>query len=232
MVSLEDAVIARLESHGERFEILVDPDLAAEFRREDSEVSVEDVLAVQEVFRDARKGDKASEEAMRKVFETADPLEVTPIILQRGTIQLTAEQRRQMIEDKRKKIISKIAREAINPQNGLPHPPKRIEKAMEEARVHVDPFKTVDEQVNIVLKAIRTKIPIKFEKVTVAIKIPGDRAGPAYGVISNFGKIKNEEWQSDGSWIAVVEIPGGLQDSFYQKINELTGGNVETRIIK
>jgi Predicted exosome subunit len=121
MVSLEDAVIARLESHGERFEVLVDPDLAAEFRREDSDVSVEDVLAVQEVFRDARKGDKASEEAMRKVFETADPLEVTPVILRRGTIQLTAEQRRQMIEDKRLKIINKIAREAINPQNGLPH---------------------------------------------------------------------------------------------------------------
>ncbi|HIH70581.1 MAG TPA: ribosome assembly factor SBDS, partial [Methanothermobacter thermautotrophicus] len=76
--------------------------------------------AVQEVFRDARKGDKASEEAMRKVFETADPLEVTPVILRRGTIQLTAEQRRQMIEDKRLKIINKIAREAINPQNGLP----------------------------------------------------------------------------------------------------------------
>ncbi|BDH79656.1 MAG TPA: ribosome assembly factor SBDS [Methanothermobacter sp.] len=232
MVSLEDAVIARLESHGERFEILVDPDLAAEFRKDESGADIEDILAVQEVFKDARKGDKASEETMRKLFQTDDPLEVAKIILKKGSIQLTAEQRRQMIKEKYKKIVNKIAREAINPQTGLPHPPKRIEKAMKEAKVHVDPFKTVDEQVNIVLKAIRTKIPIKFEKVKVAIKIPGETAGPVYGIISNFGKIIEEEWQKDGSWIAIVEIPGGLQDSFYQKMSEMTGGQVETKLLK
>ncbi|MCK9152064.1 ribosome assembly factor SBDS [Methanobacterium alcaliphilum] len=231
MVNLEDAVIARLESHGERFEILVDPDLSAEFKK-GSEIDIESVLAVEEVFKDAKKGDKASEEGMNKVFQSTDHLEVAAAIIMKGQIQLTAQQRREMLEEKHKEIVSTIAREAINPQTGLPHPPRRIEKAMEEAKVHIDPFKTVDEQVNIVLKAIRIKIPIRFEKVKVAMRMPGESAGGAYSTISQFGKIIKEEWQQDGSWIAVVEIPGGLQDSFYQKMSELTGGNVETKVIK
>lgn len=234
MVNLEDAVIARLESHGERFEILVDPDLSAEYRRGSNEsgIEIETVLAVEEIFKDAKKGDKASEEGMLKVFQSVDPLEVADTIIQKGQIQLTAQQRREMQEDKHKQIVAKIAREAINPQNGLPHPPKRIEKAMEEAKVHIDPFKTVDEQIVIVLKAIRIKIPIRFEKVKMAVRIPGEYAGGAYSAINKFGKIQKEEWQQDGSWIAVVEIPGGLQDNFHQKMSEITGGDVDTKAIK
>ncbi|MEW6010840.1 ribosome assembly factor SBDS [Methanobacterium alkalithermotolerans] len=231
MVNLDDAVIARLESFGERFEILVDPDLSAEFKKDPS-MDLEEVLAVQEIFKDAKKGDKASEEAMLKVFETVDSLEVASAIIQKGQIQLTAQQRREMLEEKYKKIVNKIARESINPQNGLPHPTRRIEKAMEEAKVHIDPFKPVDEQVQLVLKAIRVKIPIRFEKVKMAIKLPGEVAGSSYSDISKFGKILKEEWQQDGSWIAVVEIPGGLQDKFYQKMSQLTGGELEARVIK
>ncbi|GAB6054763.1 ribosome assembly factor SBDS [Methanobacterium movens] len=231
MVNLDDAVIARLESFGERFEILVDPDLSAEFKKDPS-MDLEEVLAVQEIFKDAKKGDKASEEAMLKVFETVDSLEVASAIIQKGQIQLTAQQRREMLEEKYKKIVNKIARESINPQNGLPHPTRRIEKAMEEAKVHIDPFKPVDEQVHLVLKAIRVKIPIRFEKVKMAIKLPGEVAGSSYSDISKFGKILKEEWQQDGSWIAVVEIPGGLQDKFYQKMSQLTGGELEARVIK
>lgn len=231
MVTLEDAVIARLEYYGEHFEILVDPDLAADFKR-GQDIEVEEILAVEDVFKDAKKGDKASEEAMMKAFETTDPLEAARIIIRKGQVQLTAQQRREMQEEKRKKIVATITREAINPQTKLPHPARRIEIAMEEAKIHVDPFKSVDEQVNIVLKAIRTKIPIRIEKVQVAIKIPGDYTGKAYSVIPEFGETKREEWQQDGSWVAVVEIPGGMQDSFYRKLNELTHGQVETKLLK
>lgn len=231
MVTLEDAVIARLEYYGEHFEILVDPDLASDFKRGE-DIKIEDVLAVEEVFKDARKGDKASEEAMMKAFSTVDPIEAAPIIIKKGHVQLTAQQRKEMQEEKRKMIVATITRESINPQTKLPHPARRIEIAMEECRIHVDPFKSVDEQVKTVLKAIRTKIPIRFEKVRVAVKIPGDFTGKAYGAVSEFGTIKNEEWQQDGSWVAVIEIPGGLQDSFYTKMSELTHGQVETKLIK
>lgn len=231
MVTLEDAVIARLEYYGEHFEILVDPDLASDFKRGE-EIEIEDILAVEEVFKDAKKGDKASEEAMNKAFETTDPLEAAAIIIRKGNVQLTAQQRRDMQEDKRRMIVAKITRESINPKTMLPHPARRIEIAMEEAKIRVDPFKSVDEQVTSTLKAIGRLIPIRMEKVRVAIHIPGEDTGRVYGVIPQYGKAIKEEWQQDGSWIAVVEIPGGLQDGFYQKLSELTHGKVETKLLK
>jgi ribosome maturation protein SDO1 len=230
MVNLEDAVTARLEYYGEHFEILVDPDLASDFKR-GQEINVEDILAVEEIFKDAKKGDKASEEAMMKAFNTSDHVEVAANILKKGQIQLTAQQRKEMQEEKRLMVIATITREAINPQTKLPHPARRIEIAMEEAKVRIDPFKSVDEQVNTTLKAIRTKIPIRFEKVKVAIKVPGDFSGKVYGSIPEFGKAIKEEWQQDGSWVAVVEIPGGMQDNFYHMLNELTRGQVETKLL-
>ncbi|CDG64656.1 MAG: ribosome maturation protein [Methanobacterium sp.] len=231
MVTLEDAVIARLEYYGERFEVLVDPDLASDFKRGE-DIKIEDILAVEEVFKDAKKGDKASEEAMIKAFDTNDPLEAAVIIIRKGQVQLTAQQRRDMQEDKRRMIVAKIAREAINPQTKLPHPARRIEIAMEEAKVKVDPFKSVDEQVTITLKAISRLIPIRFEKVKVAIHIPGEDTGKVYGVIPEYGKTIKEEWQQDGSWVAVVEIPGGMQEGFYHRLSEITHGQVETKLLK
>jgi len=233
MVNIDEAIIARLESHGEKFEILVDADLAADFKNPDkTDVNIEDILAVEDIFKDSKKGDKSSDEAMMKVFDSTDILEVATEIINKGNIQLTAQQKRDMQEEKRRMVVNKIARESINPQNGLPHPVTRIENAMEETKVKIDPFKSVDEQVQIVLKAIKVNIPIRFEHVKVAVRLPGSVAGNAFSSISKFGKILNEEWQQDGSWIAVVEISGGLQDSFNHKMGELSGGEAETKLIK
>ena len=234
MVNIDETIIARLESYGEEFEILVDPDLAADFRNPDNEkeINIEDILAVEEIFKDSKKGDKASDESMKKVFDTTDVLEVAEQILKKGNIQITAEQRRKMQEDKRKQVISTIAREGINPQNGLPHPATRIENAMNEAKVKIDPFKSVDEQVQIALKAIKVLIPIKFEKVRVAVRLPNTATGQAYSAIRPFGKIITEEWQDDGSWIAIVEMSGGLQDDFNHKMASISGGEAETKVIK
>lgn len=233
MVNVDDAIIAKLESYGEHFEILVDPDLAAEYRDPDGkEVNVEDILAVEEIFKDSKKGDLAAEDAMNKIFGTTDPLEVAAQILEKGHVQLTAQQKRDMQEEKRKLVINKIARESINPQTGYPHPPKRIETAMEEAKVKIDPFVSVNQQVEVALKAIRPLIPIRFEKVKMAVKLPGNVAGHAYSSIKGFGKIEQEEWQQDGSWIGIVELPGGLQDKFSGKMAEISNGNAETRLIK
>jgi len=231
MIPLENAVCARLESHGEKFEVLVDPDLAVRFRQGE-DVPLEEMVAALYVFSNASRGTRASEESLEKVFQTTDFFEIDPRIIRKGEIHLTAEQRRQMIADKRRQVIAFIARNAVNPQTGLPHPPQRIEMAMEEARVNVDPFRHLDELVRDTVKALRPLLPIRFEELRVAVRIPAENAARAYAGIASAATIEQQEWQKDGSWICVVRIPAGIQDEFYSLVNRLGKGEAEIRKLK
>ncbi|AGB04741.1 rRNA metabolism protein, SBDS family [Aciduliprofundum sp. MAR08-339] len=231
MVRLEDAIIARYEHAGHRFEILVDPD-AIDDIKSGKITNIVDYMVIDEIFKDAHKGDRASEELVKEVFGTTDVNEVARQIILKGQVQLTTEQRRKMLEDKKRRIIMEIARNAINPQTGAPHPPQRIELAMEEAKVHIDPLKSVEAQVPIVLKALRPIIPIRFEKLKIAVKVSGDMYGKIYGELSKMGTLLQEEWQKDGSWIGVVEIPAGMQGEFLDMLNKKTHGNVQTKILR
>lgn len=230
MISLEQAVVARLESHGEKFEILVDPDEAARIRQGEK-VNIEDAVAALFVFENASKTDKASDESLKKVFGTTAFEEIAPKIITKGEIHLTAEQRKKMVEKKRNQVINFIARNAINPQTKLPHPPKRIEMAMEEARCSIDPFKHLDDQVKEVVKALRPILPIKFAEARFAVKIPADYAPKSYGELAAKTTLEREEWQKDGSWICICKIPAGIQDEFYDMINRLTKGDGEVKIL-
>ncbi len=231
MVKLEDAVIARLEIDNESFEILIEPESAQKIK-DGENISIIESLVIDTIFKDSKKGDKASEDKINKIFGTNDISEVAKRILFDGTIQLTTEQRKKMQENKRKQIVASITRNAINPQTGAPHPAQRIEMAMKEAKTQIDPFKPVNVQVQYVLDKLRAIIPIRFEKLKIAVKLSGENYGKTYGDITDFGKIIREEWQKDGSWIGVVEIPAGLQSEFYDKLNKRTKGDVETKIIK
>ncbi|MEM2943353.1 MAG: ribosome assembly factor SBDS [Methanomassiliicoccales archaeon] len=231
MVDIETAIIARFESHGETFEILIDPKVV-NLIREGKEVELTDYMVIDEIFRNARKGTRPSEEKIKEVFGTTDPVQVAKQIILKGEVQLTTQQRREMQESKKKRIIAEIARNAINPQTGAPHPPQRIELAMEEARVHIDPFKPVEMQVKTVLEALRPIIPIRFDKVRIAVRLSGEAYGRCYEDIVHMGKITKEEWQANGSWIGVIELPAGMRDEFLNRLNEKTRGNVEAKILK
>ena len=133
MVDLDDAIVARLESHGERFEVLLDPK-AMDLIKQGKDVDLADYLAVEDVFKDARKGTRPAESAMKEVFGdyAGDPIAVAKHIIEKGEVQMTAEQRRELLDAKRKRVIAYISANAINPQTKLPHPPLRIQLALEE----------------------------------------------------------------------------------------------------
>jgi len=230
MVKLEDAVVARLSSHSTTFEILVDPELAMVIKSGQSD-DIRGVLALDKVFKDAKKGDKAADEIVQKVFGTTDVLKVAEEILRKGEIQVTTEQRRQMREQRLRQVISLISKRAINPQTGTPHPPARIESAMETARVHVDEFKSAEEQLPSIIKALQPLVPLKFEIRRIAVKIPAAHAGKAQRVVKSFATVKQEQWLNDGSWAAVVEVPAGIQAEFFDKLNELTSGEAQTKVL-
>jgi len=233
MISLEDAVTARLESHGQRFEVLVDPDAALSMKRGEFEGELEDVIAAEDVFENASRGDRPPEEALEEVFDTTDPLEIIPEVVSRGEIQITADQRREMQEQKRRSLINTITRNAVNPQmDDSPHPPERIERALEEAGFTVDPMEPVENQVDDALDDLRPVIPIRFEEITIAVQFPAEHAGAAQAQVREFGELVREEWQPNGSWVGVLEFPAGMQNEFYDLVNEISSGEAETKIIK
>ena len=233
MISLDEAVTARLESHGQRFEVLVDPDAALEIKRGEFEGDLEDVIAAEDVFEDAERGDRPPENMLEEVFETTDPMDIIPEVIKRGEIQITADQRREMQEQKHKQLVQRITRNAVNPQmDDAPHPPERIESALEETDFRIDPMEPVETQVDDALDALRPVIPIRFDEITVAVQVPADYAGSAQAKIRTFGELEREEWQADGSWVGVLTFPAGMQNDFYDVVNEHTSGEAETRIIK
>ena len=131
--------IARLVVGSEKFEILVNPERAWQMKQ-GSKIDIREVMINDVIYRDAKKGIRASRDTIQKVFKTTDPYEVGKQIILRGEIQLTAKQRKDLIESKRKQIITFISRNCIDAKTGLPIPPTRVEILMNEVGVSIDPF--------------------------------------------------------------------------------------------
>ncbi|MCL2477420.1 ribosome assembly factor SBDS [Candidatus Bathycorpusculum sp.] len=226
----EKFTVARLTRENEHFEILVKPNKALEYRNGKIS-SITEVLAAETIFIDANKGTKVSEEAMKKAFKTVDALKIADEILKKGTLQLTTDQRRKMVDDKRRQVIDFISRQAVDPKTNLPHPPMRIENAMEQIHYPIDPYKSVEEQARDIIKLLRPILPLKIEQITVAIKISAQYSVRAYGSVKTLGTIKREEWRSDGSWYGELEMPIGSYASLLNKLGDLTKGTGEAKII-
>jgi len=228
-MSQQRYTIVRLTHEGEHFEILVKPDPALDYRLGKTK-ALSEVLVSDIIYTDANKGTKPSEDKLKKAFGTNDTLKIAETIIRRGMLQLTTEQRRHMIEEKRKQITFFISRNCVDPRTNLPHPQMRIEQAMEQIHYSIDPFKETEEQARDIIKLLRPILPIKMEQVSVNVRIPPEYASKAYGSVKGFGTIKREEWRADGSWVAVVEMPAGLYGPFLEKLGELTKGAAEAKI--
>ena len=226
MVTLDKAIIARIEKQGKHFEILVDSELAYDLK-DGKSVSLAKMLAINEVFSDSKKGLKISATELERVFGTSDIEQVAETIVKEGDVQLTTDFRRQKVEEKKNQIAAFISRYAINPQTKTPHPQERILNAMHQAHINIDPFKPAEQQVDEVLKSIKPIIPISLEEATIYIVIPAKYSGHAYGQIKALGTMQGQQWLSDGSLSARLVVPAGLKENVYKILNSITGGEAK-----
>ncbi len=226
-----DAVIVGIKKGHLRFEIFVDPDLAFNYRRGE-DIPIQDILKSFEIYEDAKRGERATESLVKDAFGSGDIFDIAPEIIKQGEFRLTHEQRVQLVEEKTETIIQHISKRAMNPQTGHPHPPDRIRQAMEEAKVRIEPFINVDEQIPSVVKSLRVIIPISFESVKLQITIPATYAGKGYNLVSNAGVTKSESWNLDGSWSGVVELPAQKRQELYDELNKLTKGQIRIEVVR
>jgi len=224
--------IVRLKRGGENFEVVLsDPDAALKLRGGADDVDISLILQAEHVYRDARKGDLASEPKVKEIFGTTDALEVAKRIIREGEFHLTAEQIRRIIDQKTEKIVDYIHMNALNPTTKLPHPKTRIKLAMDEAHLHIDIHRSIGSQLEEFVSKLRPIIPLSFEQVHLAIVIPSRYAGAYSKIKSNYDLI-NEKWNNDGSVRFELKIPAGTKIEIFNLINTATHGEASVEEMK
>ena len=188
---MADTTVVRYSFEGEKFEILVKPDPALDYKL-GKKKDISAVLISDEIYTDFGKGTKPSMEKLLAAFKTEDKTEIAQIMFEKGDLNLTTDQRRKMVDQKRKQIVEFIAKTYVDPRTHLPHPPLRIELALKDGRVSIDPQKNVEEQVNEIVDKLRSIIALKSENLQLDITIPAQYASQSYSVLKSVGSLKKK----------------------------------------
>ena len=220
--------VARLILDGDKFELLVKPDPALEYKI-GKRTDISSLLVSDEIYSDANKGSRASSEKMMKHFKSTDSTDVAKQILARGELNLTTDQRRKMVEEKKRQIVQFINRSFVDPKTHLPHPIVRIEAAVEEVRVPIDPFKKAEDQAKTLVDALRKILPLKSETVKLTVTVPPQFAAQSYSVLKSSGDLKSEEWLADGSLKAVLEMNASIRGQFLDRLGAVTKGSAQVK---
>ena len=211
--------------------MLVDPDKALELKK-GMKVDMSAILAYPGIYRDVRNSERVSDSDLQNIFGATDVFKIAERIIKQGELQLTTDQRRHMVEQRKNQIAGIIPKKGVNPQTNAPHPPQRILNVMDQAGVNIDPFVDAELQVDKIVKEIKTIIPIKFQNISLQIKVSAQFAGKVYNVFKSSGTLTGEQWLNDGSLQVNLTILAGLQDEFFQKLSGLTHGQYESKVIK
>ena len=226
---MADYTVMRYAHESLKFEILVKPDPALDYRT-GKKVPVSAVLVSDEIYADSGKGTRASEENLQKAFGTTDTAAAITIILEKGQLNLTTEQRRRMTEAKRLQIVERISKTYVDPRTHLPHPPLRIQQAIRDARVTIDPQKSAEGQIPEVVEKLRAIIPLKTEGATLQVIIPAQFAAQSYSVLKSLGTLSSPDWQSNGSLKAILEISAASRQTVIDRLNQITRGTATVEV--
>ena len=225
----DKVTVVRYSYSGDKFELLVKPDPAFDYKI-GKVTDVSKILVSDEIYTDSNKGTRATNEKLDQVFKTNDLTKIAEIIMKKGELNLTPEQRRKMIAEKRKKLVTFIAKTYVDPRSHLPHPPLRIEQAMDDGRVSIDPFKNVDDQVKDIVEKLRPIIPLKSENIVLEISVPAQFVAQSYSVLKSIGTLKKEDWQPNGSLKAILEIPAAARPNVIDRLGSITKGTATVEV--
>lgn len=220
-------VIARIKIKGKNYEILVDVEKALQLKK--GAGSIENVLAIDKIFYDSKKGLNVSDKDLEGAFGTSDIKKIAEKIIRQGEIQVPKEFKDKERENKKKQIVDFLARYAIDPRTNMPHTAERMSSAVDEAGINID-NRPAEQQITDVIEKIKKVLPIKIKTKKLRLRIPAEHTGRVYGLISDYKE--SENWLTNGDLECVINLPIGLQDDFYDKLNSITHGSTISQEMK
>jgi len=218
-------VTARIKAKGKPFEIHVDLDEALAVRQ--GKGNIMSAIDVPKIFSDIKKGTTASNADLIDAFGTTDVYQIATQIITKGEVQKTQEFRDTEKENRIKQVVNLVIKNAVD-QNGRPYTEDRIKRAIEEVHYNID-NRPADQQLVPLVEALKNAIPIKVEVKKIKLVIPAQYTGNVYGLLKDYKE--SEDWLANGSLSAIINIPAGMSLDFFDKLNNITHGAVQSEEI-
>ena len=180
----------RLSKGGKRFEIACYRNKVLNWRNK-VETDLEEVLQIDNVFRNASKGMRASENELKSCFGTSDVKVVIEEILNKGELQVSEQERQALYEATFRDIASIVVEKSINPETNRPYTYNIIEKAMREIHFAVNVNKGAKQQALDVIRRLKQVMPIIKASLTVRMIISTETSNAASMVDVIYNKSKS-----------------------------------------
>jgi ribosome maturation protein SDO1 len=215
-------VEARVKIKGKHYEINVDLDEALKVKNGIGNIN--SALQSPNIFYDLKKGTIASQSDLQEAFKTTNIYDIALFIIKKGEVQKTQTFRDEERERKVKQVVNLIVINATDP-NDRPYTEDRIRSAIDEIHYSFD-TRPAEKQMQDILKKLKEIIPIKIETKRIKLIVPAQYTGQVYGQIQEYKE--SEEWLHNGNLQAILNIPAGLILDFYDKINSITHGAIQS----
>lgn len=219
-------VTARIKVKGKHYEIHVDLDEALKVKAGKGDILA--AMDTPQVYSDLKKGQVAPQKELLDAFGTADVYEIAKKIIMSGEVQKTQEFRDTERETRIKQIITLVIKNAID-QNGRPYTEDRLRRAIDEVHYNFD-ARPAEQQMPLLIDKLKTVIPIHIEVKRIRLTIPARFTGQAYGMVKEYKE--SEDWLANGDLSVIIAIPAGMQLDFYDKLNSVTHGAIQSQEIK
>lgn len=215
-------VTARIKIKGKHFEIQVDLDEALKVKAGKGDIL--SALDMPKIYTDLKKGQVSSNSELTDAFGTTEVYQIAQKIIISGEVQKTQDFRDAEREAKIKQVLQLIIRNASD-QRGMPYTEDRLTRAINEIHFNFD-NRPAEQQMPELVEKLKTVIPIKIETKKIKLTIPAQYTGAVYGILKDYKE--SEDWLSNGSLQAIINIPAGMQIDFYEKLNHITHGAVQS----
>jgi ribosome maturation protein SDO1 len=228
----EKPILVRLKLPKHTVEVLCHANTVKDYK-EGKIKNIEKVLVSDKIYKNASRGEVFSKKEIEAAFfdkEKDEPMDEAAIldrIIRTGTAQITVDETREAIVQKRKEIIHYICANFVDPKSGSKIPQTRVEAALDNIKgLTIDDKRAAQVQANELLrKIIDTGLALKKNELEGSVTVPQKSLGGAKGIIQKWCSINGTpDYKSDNVVFKIGLSPGDW-DIFMKEMSSATGGD-------
>lgn len=210
------------------FEILCHPGTVLKYR--EGQMGIDKVLFADIVYKNFSTGDRAKDTELIEAFGTANTSDCIKKILDEGEYHLSTKERQELVEKKRREMITFVHKNYTDPRTKTPHPLSRVEQVFKDMKLNVDPYKPAEKQVQEIYSKLVEKIPLKKTLVYATLSLKHQFIGSGMPLAHKWAQVSGEKYDHIGVTMDLAIVPGDY-DALVNDLHKVCKGDYQLELV-